>query len=305
MVQIHEKQLGAMQAFIKRGVPGEELALHFFYAASSCTGLGLKALHPFGKEVLALMESCEGRCSDPSECEEWYGSAEWGAIVGRHGDGKSSKDGLHHLFLKPMAITTVQAILSLCLASVGSSNFDLTWLDNLPAADDSKLHDGCSACWSFANPRVLIAEVLEWQGRHKEASRCRTHMFVLIIIHSCLLTPPPTLQSRRFAAAELQAEFNFTATSKVRAGNVLGRCHAALGEHALSVSAFDAAIELAKRGRFLLSEALLIRDRVLAGRGAGMGTLHWDEQKAEQRLAEVMGRMQGGREPLELLLAIE
>jgi hypothetical protein len=33
--------------------------------------------------------------------------------------------------------------------------------------------------------------------------------------------------------------------------------------------------------------------------------MHWDEQKGEQRLAEVMGRMQGGREPLELLLAIE
>ena len=115
----------------------------------------------------------------------------------------------------------------------------------------------------------------------------------------------PTLQPHSFAAAELQAEFNFNAASKVRAGNVLGRCHAALGEHALSVSAFDAAIELAKRGRFLLSEALLIRDRALAGQGAGKGTLHWDEQKGEQRLAEVMGRMQGAREPLELLLATE
>jgi hypothetical protein len=104
----------------------------------------------------------------------------------------------------------------------------------------------------------------------------------------------------------LQAEFNFNAASKVRAGNVLGRCHyAALGEHALSVSAFDAAIKLAKRGRFLLSEALVIRDRALAGQGAGKGTMHWDEQEGGQRLAEVMGRMQGGREPLELLLATE
>ena len=69
------------------------------------------------------------------------------------------------------------------------------------------------------------------------------------------------------------------------------------------MSAFDAAIELAKRGRFLLSEALLIRDRALAGQGAGKGTLHWDEQKGEERLAEVMGRMQGPREPLGKLLA--
>jgi hypothetical protein len=304
MVQIHEKQLGAMQEFTKRGVPGEELAFYFLFAASSCTGLGLKALHPSGKGVLALMESCEGRCSDPSECEEWYGSPEWGAFVGRFGDGKSSKDGLHHMFLKPTVITTLQAILSLCLASGGSSNFDLTWLDNLPAADDSKLHDGVIGCWSFANPRVLIAEVLEWQGRHKEAIRCRTHMFLLITSHSCVLTPPPLI-IRSFAAAELQAEFNFNAASKVRSGNVLGRCHAALGEHALSVSAFDAAIDLVKRGRFLLAEALLIRDRALAGQGAGKSTMHWDEQRGGQRLAEVMGRMQGGREPLELLLATE
>ena len=110
-----------------------------------------------------------------------------------------------------------------------------------------------------------------------------------------------------FAAAEIQDCFNFTASSKVRAGRVLGRCHAALGEHALSVSAFDAAIELAKRGRFLLSEALSIRGRVLAGQesqGGGSGSgLHWDEREGKQRLAEMMGRMQGPREPLERLLA--
>jgi hypothetical protein len=45
-------------------------------------------------------------------------------------------------------------MLSLCLASVGSSNFDLAWLDNLPAVDDSKLHDGAIACYSFANVYV-------------------------------------------------------------------------------------------------------------------------------------------------------
>jgi hypothetical protein len=102
----------------------------------------------------------------------------------------------------------------------------------------------------------------------------------------------------------LQAEFNFNTASKVRAGHILGRCHAALGEHALSVSAFDAAIQLAKRGRFLLSEALLVRDRGLAGQGAGKGTLHWDEHARKQQIAEVMGRMQGAREPLGRLLGL-
>jgi hypothetical protein len=73
--------------------------------------------------------------------------------------------------LKPRIIFHLQAILSLCLASKGTSNFDLTWLDNLPAADDSTLHDGMMACLTNLNTRVLIAEVLEWQGRHKEVIR--------------------------------------------------------------------------------------------------------------------------------------
>ena len=106
-----------------------------------------------------------------------------------------------------------------------------------------------------------------------------------------------------FAVAELQADFNFSTSSKVRAGRVLGRCHAALGEHALSVSAFDAAIQLASAGRFLLSEALAIRDRARAGQETGGSRLHWDERTGKQRRAEMMERMQGPREPLERLLA--
>jgi hypothetical protein len=112
------------------------------------------------------------------------------------------------------------------------------------------------------------------------------------------------LSNRSFAVAELQDRFNFSASSKVCAGRVIGRCHAALGEHALSVSAFDAAIELARRGRFLLSEALVVRDRALAGQGTGGGGLHWDEPTGKQQLVEVMGRMQGPREPLEVLLGL-
>jgi hypothetical protein len=81
---------------------------------------------------------------------------------------------------------------------------------------------------------------------------------------------------------------------------VLGRCHAALGQHTLSVSAFDAAIELAHSRQLLLSEALSVRGRAVAGRnGAGGSGLHWDEETGKQRLVEVMGRMQGPREVLE------
>ena len=67
------------------------------------------------------------------------------------------------------------------------------------------------------------------------------------------------------------------------------------------MSAFDAAIVLAKRGRFLLSEALTIRGRVLAGGESG-SRLHWDAHTGKQQLAEVMERMQGPQEVLERLL---
>ena len=144
---------------------------YFMNVPSSFTSLELNALHPFGNEVAGLLETCEGRCTDPSECEGWYGSADWGAWTGRVGEGKSSKDGLHHMCLNPGAISNLQAVVSLCLASKGTSNFDLTWLDHLPAADDSKLHGCMTSCFTILNTRVLIAEVLEWQGRHKEAIR--------------------------------------------------------------------------------------------------------------------------------------
>jgi hypothetical protein len=171
MVQLFEKQLDGMREFVKRGVPGLELSSYLMDPSSGFTSLELNALHPFGNDVAGLIESCEGRCTDPSECEGWYGSADWGWLTGRHGKGLSSKDGLHHMYLKPRLISYLQAILSLCLASKDTSNFDLSWLDNLPAADDSKLHDGMASCFTILHTRVLIAEVLEWQGRYKEAIR--------------------------------------------------------------------------------------------------------------------------------------
>ena len=171
MVQLFEKQLDGLREFVKRGAPGMELPFYLLYVASSFPSLELNALHPFGNEVAGLIESCEGRCTDPSECEGWYGSADWGAFTGKNGEGRSSKDGLHHMFLKPRIISDLQAMLSLCLASKGTSNFDLSWLGSLPAADDSKLHDGSVPCFSMLNARVLIAEVLEWQGRVNEAIR--------------------------------------------------------------------------------------------------------------------------------------
>jgi hypothetical protein len=171
MAPVFEKQLGAVQSFVKRGVPGYEMIMYWFIAAPSFTGLELQALHPFGTRVVALLESCAGQCTDPGGCEEWYGSSDWSVCTARFGDGMSSKDGLHHLCMKPTIILHLQAILSLSLASMSNSDFDLSWLDSLPSADDSKLHDCTAGAMRFANTRVMTAEVLEWQGRHEEAVR--------------------------------------------------------------------------------------------------------------------------------------
>jgi hypothetical protein len=77
-----------------------------------------------------------------------------------------------------------QAMLSLSLASMGTSSFDLSWLDGLPASDDPKLFNCMAAAYSFSNTRVAIAEVLEWQGRHKEAIRCMlSPILILIPVH--------------------------------------------------------------------------------------------------------------------------
>jgi hypothetical protein len=186
MAPLFETQLGAVQSFAKRGVPGIEIGLYWTIAAPSFTGLELQALHPFGTRAVALLESFAGRCTDPSGCEEWYGSSDWSVFTAKYGAGMSSKDGLHHMFLKPTTILSLQAILSLSLASMNNSNFDLSWLDSVPGADDSKLHDSMVDAQRFTNTRVMIAEVLEWQGRHEEAVRCVSYFLCTPQPHACI-----------------------------------------------------------------------------------------------------------------------
>ena len=71
--------------------------------------------------------------------------------------------------------------------------------------------------------------------------------------------------SIRWAQVELEEPINKNPASKARAGRLLGRCHAARGEHALSVSALNSALEAAKTGELLLSEALVMREKSRLG----------------------------------------
>ena len=164
----------------------------------------------------------------------------------------------------------------LSLSSSVDSNDGLDWLDAIDLKD-TRLEDCGRTLLGFVNTKPLIAEVLEQAGRIDDAITA--------------------------AQSELGTPHNYNLPSRARAGRVLGRCHAAKGEPALSYSAFDAAIELAKSGRLLMAEALTVRARAAAGREAGgTGAPHWDERTGRQRIAEVAGRAQGDRAQLEAAL---
>jgi hypothetical protein len=179
MIQLCEKQLSDIRDFVSSGVSEADVSCYCYFAASSCLGLELESLHPFGKGFVARFGSWQ--CADPSECEACFESTAWAAWRAYQGEGTSSKDGLHHMFLKANIIWQNQALLSLSLASIGSSSFDLSWLDGLPASDDPKLFDCLAGAFSFESTRVVIAEVLERQGRYKEAIRCMISLILNLI----------------------------------------------------------------------------------------------------------------------------
>ena len=179
MVELYEKQLSDIRDFVSSGVSESEASFYCVLAASSFLGLELESLHPFGKGFVALFGSWQ--CADPSECEVCFESAAWAAWRAHLGEGTSSKDGLHHWAVKANIIRQNQAMLSLSLASTGTSSFGLSWLDDLPASNDPKLFDGYAAAFSFANTRVTTAEVFEWRGRHKEAIRCMLSLILVLI----------------------------------------------------------------------------------------------------------------------------
>ena len=122
---------------------------------------------------------------------------------------------------------------------------------------------------------MLVAEVFEGLGRAEDAIA--------------------------YARAELADPFNYSVASKLRSGQLLGRCHAARGEHSLSVAAFDAAIEQAKEGLWLRSEAVTVLGRAVAGKEAGGIGGHWPAATGIKRMREVLGRMELGVSEREML----
>ena len=90
---------------------------------------------------------------------------------------------------------------------------------------------------------------MEEQGRLKEAL---VWAQVNDMQACCRRRNPLSSRSALAPQAELSHEYGFNYPTKSRAGRVLGRVHAALGDHSLSTSAFDASLALAGTGRYLL-----------------------------------------------------
>jgi hypothetical protein len=156
---------------------------------------------------------------------------------------------------------------------------ELRWIDDLQPADATTLHfTTLFAYHPTATAHVLVAE------------RCSS---------SKAATQTPSGLRR--------PTFRTTTTSTCRRRCGRGGCWVGAtrrwAAHAVGVSIRRAAIGLARSGKLLLSEALAVRGRAAAGRdGTGGGGLHWDEETGKQRLAEVIGRMQGPKEALERVM---
>jgi hypothetical protein len=214
--------------------------------------------------------------SNIEETEDCYrSSAEWGFFRRLC---KSSNGGMHQMHEHAM-VNLIRSIHSL---SKDTRTIDWKWLDELPPADTPTMHCTSEAGMQSTTTRGIVAEVFEQQGRYADAIE--------------------------WAQADLQTPQYFNAPSKIRAGRVLGRCHAALGSHLLSMAAFDAAIVLAKSRKLLLSEVLAIRGRAMAdaATSSGQGSAsQWDKSMGNERLAEVIERMQGPREVLNKLFLLQ
>jgi hypothetical protein len=272
-IETNDRHNRAWESYIRAAPPpAPEVPLH---TTGTAGFIGMEAHHQHLQPRRDLSRFFESAGIDNAQqAEEGYRSSVEYAYS--RSTSKSSADGLTHIYPEHAVVSLIRAVLSF---SVATHTVELSWLDDLPPADATTLHCTCSSILLNTTARVLVAEVFEQQGRHAEAIR--------------------------FAQTDLQDYHNTSVPTKVRAGRVLGRCHAALGQHMLSVSAFDAAIDLAGSRKLLLSEALSVRGRAAAGiNGAGNSGLHWDEETGRQRLAEVMGRMQGPREVLERALVL-
>jgi hypothetical protein len=272
-IEVNKRQIRAMESYIRAAPPPNLEVPLSIITRGAFVGVEAHHQHLQPRRDLTRFFQYAGINSIQQAEEGLRSSAEYAIF---RLISKSSADGLTHMFHEHAVVSLIRAVLSFSVAGT----VELSWLDELLPVDATTLHCTVISAFNTTTTRVLVAEVFEQQGRHADAIR--------------------------FAQTDLQDYHNLNVTAKVRAGRVLGRCHAALGEHMLSVSAFDAAIDLARSRKLLLSDALSVQGRAAVGRnGTGESSgVHWNGEVGRQRLAEVMDRMQGPRDALESALSL-
>jgi hypothetical protein len=238
-IDINDRKVRTMESYMRAAPPACHEVPHFLGGSGSFVGMEAHHQHLELRRDLSRFFEYAGISSTQQAEEGYRSSAEFTKVRSL---SRSSADGLAHLYSEHVMVSMIRAVLSFSMAA---RTTELSWLDYLPPADATTLHCTSTSALHATTARVLVAEVFEQQGRHAEAIE--------------------------FAQTDLQDYHNFNVTSKVRAGRVLGRCHAALGQHMLSVSAFDAAIDLARSRKLLLSEALSVRGRAAAGESGDVG----------------------------------
>ena len=77
LAQNFQRQISGVHTIIRAGssvAQGMEVSSYTVQVSPDFAGMELKSLHPFGKELAALLASCEPACTDPDECEKWVKS---------------------------------------------------------------------------------------------------------------------------------------------------------------------------------------------------------------------------------------
>ena len=179
-------------------------------ACPSSVNLDTDGLFPgLRSKVLQVFEVCG--CVDMPDCERWFDEGpEWErARTNEH----CSADGQHHMYNNASMKKHLCALLTLAAANSGR-DVNASWMDRVGPPEATELHDCCMSVMRYANTRTLIAEAMEQEGRLQDAVR--------------------------MARAEIADPFVFNSASRIRAGRLLGRCHAAQGQHSLSAAALAA-----------------------------------------------------------------
>ena len=166
----------------------------------------------------------------------------------RQGSTCVSTDGLSHFMPTEYMTTLFFSMMALVSPAIQQQPVDLSYVDSVSAPDACTWHCTHISLNVYASARVLLGELLEREGRPELAI-----VFAqaeLNVRHAHATCPAAILTESLSAVQEYRSH---SMPLKARASRLLGRCHAALGDHTLSCAALDAAVEGTRTGELLVS----------------------------------------------------